>query len=335
MTYQTVTPLKVALLCGGTSNEREISLISAAGVRGILESSGHTVVEVDTGRPGFIDDIAHSGAQVAFIALHGTGGEDGAIQGVLELLGLPYTGSGVMASALAMDKYRSKVLYRFAGLNTPEAVVLRRRDGMAQAKEKVCATTGVPCVLKPVCEGSSVGIAIARSDEELEKALASCFAVCTTALAETFVEGTEITVSVIGYETLTPLPIIEIIANAGEFYDYQSKYAKGGSTHIIPARISDAAAQAAQSAAIAAHQILGCSGVSRTDMFVDKSDAVWLIETNTIPGMTPTSLLPEAARAAGIEPAELYDRLLFWAREEKRREDATAGCKKWQNEAAK
>ncbi|MDR2108437.1 MAG: ATP-grasp domain-containing protein [Coriobacteriales bacterium] len=361
MTYRTPTPLTVALLCGGVSNERAISLVSAAGVRAVLEASGHKVVVVDTGKCDFIHTIAHSGADVAFIALHGTGGEDGSIQGVLELLRLPYTGSGVLASALAMDKHRSKLLYRVAGLSTPEAVVLRGpgagraevlaavggaaaegatpaegaaaegataggaaaegaaaeggAEMLAAAEAEVLAAVGVPCVIKPVCEGSSVGITIVRRRDELAAALSDCFGVCDLALAEAFVAGTEITISVIGHDELLALPIIEIISNAGEFYDYQSKYAEGGSTHIIPARISPAAAAAAREAALVAHRMLDCSGVSRTDMIVDEDDVIWLIETNTIPGMTPTSLLPEAARAAGIEPAELYDRLLFWALE--------------------
>jgi hypothetical protein len=175
------------------------------------------------------------------------------------------------------------------------------------------AAVGIPCVIKPVCEGSSVGISLVRDAAELTRALAQCFAVCDTALAETLIEGTEVTASVIGLDELSVLPIIEIIANAGEFYDYESKYTEGGSTHIIPARVSERAAAAVREAALCAHRVLGASGVSRTDMFVDKNDAVWLIETNTIPGMTPTSLLPDAARAAGIEVAELYDRLMFWA----------------------
>jgi D-alanine-D-alanine ligase len=315
MTYRTPSPLKVALLCGGTSNERAISLVSAQGVCAVLEASGHEVTVIDTGGPGFIRNIALSGADVAFIALHGTGGEDGCIQGLLELLGLPYTGSGVLASALAMDKQRSKILYRFAGLSTPESVVLEGQDGAEQNEKKALAAIGIPCVIKPVCEGSSLGISIVREAAQLAGALASCFGVCDTALAEAFVAGTEITVSVIGAspDALLALPIIEIVANVGEFYDYESKYLQGGSTHIIPARISATAATAAREAALCAHRLLGCSGVSRSDLFVDKDDRVWLIETNTIPGMTPTSLLPEAARAAGIELADLYDRLLFWA----------------------
>jgi D-alanine-D-alanine ligase-like ATP-grasp enzyme len=337
---------------------------------------------VDTGKPGFIDTLIASKADVAFIALHGVGGEDGTIQGMLEILGMPYTGSGVLASALAMDKNRSKMLYRVAGLKTPEAIVVERGGfvcggqggqdsrgghsghsaqsdpsaqsaydtdsdqstdsldsdqdsrgdqstqsdhdtGSAQnaqcaqrAAQRVLAGIGVPCVIKPVSEGSSIGITIVRYEEELEQALSSSFAVSELAMAEAFVTGTEITVSVIGRNELQALPAIEIIANAGEFYDYQSKYTQGGSTHIIPARLDAATAAAAGQAALEAHKILGCSGVSRTDMIVDKTGSIWLIETNTIPGMTPTSLLPEAARAAGIEAAQLYDSLLMWALEE-------------------
>jgi D-alanine-D-alanine ligase len=160
-----------------------------------------------------------------------------------------------------------------------------------------------------------VGISIVHQPEDLLPALKNCFAVCKTALAETFVTGIEITVSVLGNNQPEALPIIEIVVNGSEFYDYQAKYSDGGSTHVIPARISEAASEAAARAALVAHRSLGCSGVSRTDMIVDKNDLPWVIETNTIPGMTPTSLLPDAASAAGISPAELYDKLLFWALE--------------------
>jgi D-alanine-D-alanine ligase len=307
--------MTVALLCGGTSNEREVSLVSAQGVQAVLQESGHRVVVIDTGKPGFINEITQSQPDVAFIALHGTGGEDGTIQGVLEQLRLPYTGSGVLASALAMDKYRSKILYRAAGLQTPEAIILRSEQSVETNAAHVLANIGVPCVIKPVCEGSSVGISIVRERGDLATALENCFGVCRTALAETFVSGTEITVSVIGTSPAQVLPIIEIVVNVGEFYDFQAKYASGGSTHVIPARISKAASAAAAAAALRAHEILGCHAVSRTDMIVTAADEVWLIETNTIPGMTPTSLLPDSARAAGIGAAELYDKLMFWALE--------------------
>ncbi|MDR0501340.1 MAG: D-alanine--D-alanine ligase [Coriobacteriales bacterium] len=332
---------KIVLLCGGTSNEREISLISAQGVQQVMQERGHDVVLVDTGERGFMHKIAHSGADVAFIALHGKGGEDGCIQGALELFGIPYTGSGVLASALAMDKARTKVMYESVGLSTAPGIVVSivgndslgnsahcstancpdqkaAEDDVArsvqEAHSRVVAEVGIPCVVKPVCDGSSVGVSVVHDDASLANALTSAFAVSGEVLVEKFIDGTEITVGVLGNSNAFALPIVEIVPRGG-FYDFDSKYSAGGCEHIIPARISDKAALAASAAGLAAHKVLGCSGMSRTDMIVDANDKPWLIETNTIPGMTPVSLLPDAARAAGISAAELYESFIFWALE--------------------
>ena len=362
-------PLTVALLCGGISNERAVSLKSAEGVRLGLEASGHRVKKIDTGNPRFIEELLGCNADVAFIALHGKGGEDGSIQGLLELAGIPYTGSGVMASALAMDKMRSKLLFEAAGLMTPAAAVLTVSDlslfsgvsdfsdtnsGCEHLKTPASPTApsafsvesftaptalsaesfsapsaerfseelidalikeiGLPCVIKPSKDGSSVGVSIVRSRENLRQALSKGFAVSDELLVETFIKGTEVTVPIIGNEKPAALPIIEIIP-VNEFYDYESKYSQGGSTHIIPARLSPEQLRACEEAACAAHEIIGCRGMSRVDMIVSAEGIPWIIEINTIPGMTSTSLVPDAARAANISMAELCDRLLMWALE--------------------
>jgi D-alanine-D-alanine ligase len=304
----------VALLCGGTSSEREVSLASAANVEKVLSEAGHKVVKIDTGEPRLFKTISHSGADVAFIALHGKGGEDGCIQGALELLGLPYTGSGVLASALAMDKFRSKIIYEAAGIKTPPSVVINldEKDSEDAQPANIVAEVGLPCVVKPSADGSSVGISIVREQSELPAALDKTFAVGDTALVEAFIEGIEITMPVLGASNPKVLPPIEIIP-VGEFYDYESKYAEGGSKHIVPARITADALAAASSSAMLAHQALGCWGVSRTDMIVDADNVPWVIETNTIPGMTATSLLPDSAGYIGIDNQALYELFLQWA----------------------
>jgi D-alanine-D-alanine ligase len=306
----------VALLCGGNSSEREVSLASAANVEQVLTEGGYKVIRVDSGQPHFFKAIAHAQADVAFIALHGKGGEDGCIQGALELMGIPYTGSGVLASALAMDKIRSKAIYVTAGLDTPRFIRLNRLqgDGKNASPAQIVADVGLPCVVKPAADGSSVGISIVREQQQLDQALDAAFAQGADVLVESYIAGTEITVPVLGGFRPKVLPAIEIIPK-NEFYDYASKYDEGGSRHIVPARISNDAEAAASSAAMLAHDALGCYGVSRTDMIIDASDRVWVIETNTIPGMTATSLLPDAAAHIGISNLELYELFIQYALE--------------------
>jgi len=337
--YQTARPLAVALLYGGISNEREISLLSAKNVEAELEAIGHTVVMIDTGAPGYIEKLQQEGLDVAFIALHGEGGEDGTIQGLLELLGIPYVGSGVMTSALAMDKMRAKILFEAAGVMTPIAANLIASDILACVDSPVDKTgslvlkelsadvfdaelidelakgVGLPCVVKPLRFGSSVGVTIAHDENELREALVVGFGVSPELLVEAFIKGTEVTVAVIGNDVPEVLPVIEIVP-VNEFYDYESKYAQGGSTHIIPARLPEDQLEACMDAAYEVYVILGCRGMARVDMIVSEEGVPWIFEINTIPGMTSTSLLPEAARAAGIQVGELYDRLLTWALED-------------------
>ncbi|MDR2671802.1 MAG: D-alanine--D-alanine ligase [Coriobacteriales bacterium] len=320
----------VALLCGGNSSEREVSLASAANVEQVLGRAGYQVIKIDTATPRLFKQISHAHADVAFIALHGEGGEDGCIQGALELMGLPYTGSGVLASALAMDKYRAKIIYTSAGLNTPQSVYISAagKDVPNRAgtdPEQIISKIGLPCVVKPTAAGSSVGITIVRDPERLPQALDDAFLQGSDVLIESYIAGTEITVPVLGGKNPKVLPTIEIIPK-NEFYDYASKYDEGGSRHIVPARISRDAVAAASSAALLAHEALGCWGVSRTDMIVDADDCVWVIETNTIPGMTATSLLPDAAGFIGIDNQQLYELFIQWAFEAAEKRTATEGA---------
>jgi len=301
-------------LVGGTSAEREVSLNSGAQVAAALEQGGFAVVTIDAGDAGFIGQLTASGADVVFICLHGRFGEDGTVQGLCELLGMPYVGSGVLASALAMDKVMSKHLFAQAGIASPDYLVLRRGepvdfDGVTQA-------LGAKTVVKPANEGSAIGVTISHTPAELPAAVAEAFRFDSTVLVERFVTGAEVTVGVLGNDEPEVLPTLEIVPEH-EFYDYESKYVPGMSRHIIPARISEAAQQECQRLSLAAHEALGCRGMSRADTIVEEDGTVWLLEVNTIPGMTPTSLLPDAARAAGIEFPELCARLVACAVEER------------------
>jgi D-alanine-D-alanine ligase len=307
--------LTVALLYGGISGEREVSIASGEGVREALEGEGFTLVPIDTGKPDFVDELRALKPSVAFIALHGKGGEDGSIQGLLEMLGIPFTHSGVKASALALDKLVSKLMYQVFGLDTAEFAVVHREQ-TAEDFESALERIGLPCVVKPVSDGSSLGISIPKTHSEFLHALTEAFAVGDLLLVEKFIEGVEVTVPVLGNnpDELFALPVVEIVPQ-NEFYDYESKYAEGGSEHIIPARITREEMCACQAAAIEAHRILGCTGVSRTDIIITTKSSPCVIETNTVPGMTSTSLIPEAARRVGITSGELYRLLIHYALE--------------------
>ena len=251
---------------------------------------------------------------VVILALHGTWGEDGRIQGLLDTVGIPYTGSGVLASALAMDKVMAKRVLASEGLDVPRGVVVSSASGhdLAQARK-----VGLPVFVKPVASGSSVGAAIVTSTEQLAPAIADALHFDERALVEELVGGKELTVAVIGNDDLTPLPVIEIVTKR-QFFDYTAKYSSGESEEIVPARIPDDVARRAQDIAVRAHRALGCRGMSRTDLMWS-GDRMVALEVNTIPGMTANSLLPKAARAAGIQFGDLLARFVDWALEDARR----------------
>lgn len=306
--------IRVTLLKGGVSSEREVSLRSGEASAKALRAQGFVVTEVDTGASGMIGQIIDSKPDVVFNVLHGKDGEDGCIQGFLELVGIPYTGSGVLASALAMDKSKSKMFYEAAGINTPQSVTLTKGEDVEV--EAILAKVGEKSVVKPAGEGSSVGMSIVHEAAQLFPAVEKAFECDETVLVERFVEGTEVTVAVLGNEQPEALPVIEIVPwDKSEFYDFEAKYAAGGSTHIIPARIPDEQTAECKKQAVAAHQALGCRGVSRTDFIIDGNGVCWALETNTLPGMTATSLLPDAAAKAGIEFGPLCQLLVELALE--------------------
>ena len=301
--------MKLAVLRGGKSAEREVSLRSGAQVAKALRSLGHHVFEVDLDTDTW-DTLRDGHFECVFNALHGRLGEDGTVQGLFELLGLPYTGSGVLASALCMDKVRAGKVMAGAGLHVPEFEELESKDGVsADAVERLVARLGLPMVIKPVREGSTIGLTIARNADEVASGLVLAGRYDRRVIAQRFAAGTEITVGVLATPELQVLPTLEIVSD-NPVYDYDAKYTAGKSHHIIPARIPEAARAAASDAAGRAFVELGCSGMGRVDIIVDASGTPWLLEINTVPGLTELSLLPDAARAAGIPFEQLCQRLV-------------------------
>lgn len=302
--------IKVALLSGGSSGEREISLASGEGAKGALEEAGFAVTMLDPANKADLVQLINGNFDVAFLTTHGRKGEDGTIQGFLEMVGLPYIGSGIQASAIAMDKIKSKVFYELADIPTAPAMYLGR--GEAYDPQDIVDTLGSHCVVKPATEGSSLGVEIVEGSEALGAAIEQAFTFDSQVLVESYVSGTEITVAVLGNDDLTALPVIQIVPKNAS-YDFESKYAPGGSEHLCPAPLDELITAKVQDYAKLAHKALGCAGVSRTDFIIDSEGEAWVLETNTIPGMTATSLLPDAARAAGISFPELCVKLVEYA----------------------
>jgi D-alanine-D-alanine ligase len=300
--------LTIALLSGGTSSEREVSLSSGRQVYEALDKSRYEVRHYDPRTD--LDRLVTEAGRIdaALVILHGAHGEDGTVQGLLDLLNIPYQGSGVLGSAAAMNKIAAKRLYAEAGLPIPAYTVVHR--GQSVDLDGLAVRLGVPLVVKPVVGGSSVGVRIVRTLEHLSPALASAFEHDAQVLVEAYIEGIEITGAVLGNETLEALPIIEIIPAPGhEFFDYHAKYTPGACDEICPARIDAELTARAQALSVEAHRALFCRGYSRTDLIL-KGREMFILETNTIPGMTATSLLPRAAQAAGISFSQLLDRLI-------------------------
>jgi D-alanine-D-alanine ligase len=301
--------VKVAVLCGGRSAEREVSLKSGAQVQQALRDMGHQVTAVDID-PTTWDVLRDGGFDCVFNALHGRFGEDGTVQGMLELLGLPYTGSSVLASALCMDKARANEIMAAGGLNVPEFEELEIKEGVAaDVVDRLVGRYGVPLVVKPVREGSTIGITIARDADQVASGLVLAGRYDRRVLVQRFQSGTEITVGVLATPDLQVLPTLEIVSE-NPVYDYDAKYTAGRSHHIIPARIPEAARQASAQAAGRAFTLLGCSGMARVDIIVDTAGTPWLLEVNTVPGLTALSLLPDAANAAGVTFDQLCRRLV-------------------------
>lgn len=291
---------KVGVLMGGMSSEREVSLKSGAAVSKALKGRGWDVVDVDVGRD-LPAKLVASGVQVCFLALHGRYGEDGCVQGLLEVMGIPYTGSGVRASAVAMDKIATK--RALAGV-----------PGLIMAKDAVVREVGtapfLPCVVKAPTGGSTIGVWITRTQQEYADAVRSALTTDPWVLVEELLVGEEITVAVVDGEAL---PVVRIVPKSG-FFDYEAKYTKGMTEYEVPAAIPPDAASFAQAAAVAAYRGLGCAGLCRADFMVPPGGQPVFLELNTIPGMTATSLSPMAAGHTGVSFEELVERILLGAR---------------------
>lgn len=309
---------------GGMSSEHEVSLASGTKVADSLDAERYHVIPIRIGLDGLwwfpekgalevhdaVAEMKRMGIECAFIVLHGAFGEDGRLQGLLDLVGIPYTSSGCAASALAMDKLRSKAVVRQAGIRVAEHVMFLRREWDADSAPILLAIreqVGFPCVVKSPCQGSSVGMMIPQNVDELCAGLPEVTAYGEEVMVEAFISGTEVTCAVLDVEPgkkPRALPVTEIRPVSSKFFDYHAKYTPGASKEITPAEIPADITAAVQAMAVKVHEAIGCTVWSRSDMIIDEKGPVWL-EVNTVPGMTPTSLYPQAAAAAGISYREL------------------------------
>ena len=299
----------VAVLAGGLSLEREVSLMSGRRVADALTGLGHQVSALDLD-DGLVPRLVSESFDAAFLALHGKSGEDGTIQGLLELLRIPYTGPDPTASALAWDKVTAKGLMSREGIVTPPWIAMSvdaiRDMGAARAMDQVVGRLGLPLVVKPAQGGASLGVRIVHDAEELSPALVASLSYHSVVAIERYVEGTEVAVSIVGGEAL---PLVEIVPKRGA-YDYSARYTHGATDFYAPARLDDEVSRRCQEAALRAYRHLGCRHVTRADLIVDDQGQPWFLELDTSPGMTDTSLLPMAAQAAGLSFEELCERLL-------------------------
>jgi len=313
--------MKVAVLKGGRSLERKVSLRSGAQVQDALLQLGHEVVAIDAGAE-LTPELLAARPDAVFVALHGRDGEDGTVQGLLEAIGAPYTGSGPAACMCCTDKVLAKHLMRGAGIPTPDFHFLREASikelGAAAATGDVERRLGLPLVVKPAVGGSALGVKFARTSEELPGALVGAFSYDRTILIERYVKGRDLAVSILdGDGTDEPasrpiaLPVVEAVPREEDFFDYESRYEIGMTTFVCPADLPPQTTARAQELALRVYELLGCHGVARVDLMLDDdSGELWVLETNVVPGLTETSLLPQAADAAGIGFEELVERIL-------------------------
>lgn len=300
--------LRIVVLSGGKSPEYEVSLSSGKMVLEALKKKGHNVLPLVIGKEGKgYEYLFKLKADVVFIAMHGPFGEDGTVQGLLELAGIPYTGSGVLASALGMDKLAFRQAIKETGVLVPEYLVLEKKDG----SDKVLKKISLPVVVKPSNQGSSVGVSIVREKKDLNKSLEKAFKFGPRVIAEEFLSGTEVTCGILGNENPSALPIVEIVPK-NDFFDYEAKYTPGMSEEIVPARISPGLTNKVKETALKVYRAVNCLGFGRVDIIISKGKP-YVLEINTIPGLTPNSLLPKEAAAAGIAYPELIEKVIEFA----------------------
>ena len=311
------TKKRIGVLMGGLSAERDISIRSGLAVYQGLQELGYNVVLVDVGRD-IVDVIKKEKVKIAFLALHGGTGENGAIQGLLDVIGIPYTGSGVLASALAMDKEASKKIFIYHGLNVAPFIVINQPVGarrrLAPTSERPAIDFPLPWVVKPCTEGSSIGVSIVKEESDLKACLDKAFAFGPRVIVEKFIKGRELHIAVLGDRVLGGVEVRPSL----EFYNYEAKYTSGLTEYIIPPEIDEAVYENTKSMALKTFQALGCAGAARVDFIVEESSHTpYVLEVNTLPGMTATSLLPKIAGSAGMGFKDLIEETLRLAVKEK------------------
>jgi D-alanine-D-alanine ligase len=289
----------IGVLMGGTSAEREVSLRSGTAIYNALKRLGYNVVDIDAG-PDICNELYKKKVELVFLALHGGHGENGSVQGMLEVLGLSYTGSGVLASALAMDKEASKKIFLYHKIPVPPFVVLSKEHG-AKSLE-----FDLPWVVKPATEGSSVGVSLVKSETGFKQAVETAFSYSSRAIVEKYIEGKEIHIGILNDKVLGGVEVKPSL----EFYNYEAKYTPGLTEYILPPEIDSRAYERTKAAAISAHIALGCKGATRVDLRVDIEGKPYVLEVNTIPGMTETSLLPKIASLAGFDFPALIEEII-------------------------
>lgn len=304
-----VTEKKIGVLMGGLSAEREVSLKSGDAILKALKDMGYNAAGIDVGKD-LADGLKQEKVEFAFIALHGRYGEDGAVQGMLEIMGVPYTGSGIAASALGMNKVFSKKIFEFHKLSVGQYMILEKKD-LKDWKKKV-SSLEFPAVVKPVSEGSSVGVSIVSEEKGLKDAFDLAFKYGNEIIIEKYIKGREIQVGILGKRALGAIEIIP----KRQFYDYEAKYTPNMSEHIFPARLPEQIYNEVLELGLKAHRVLGCKGYSRVDLIIDSDNRPFLLEVNTLPGMTNVSLLPEIAKGVGIDFNRLVEMILMEALKE-------------------
>lgn len=302
---------RIAVVCGGVSTEREVSLRSGEAVFKALQSKGYENAFLFDLTKDNMAELISARPDIAYLALHGKGGEDGCIQGMLELAKIPYTGPGVTSSAVCMDKIMTKRVLANAGIPTAKFMARNRMDypDLKVLAEELKKNLGLPMVVKSPCQGSSIGVVIVRKEEDMIAALEEVFKYGDHVLAEKFLDGVELTLPLLGNKEITAFPVIEITSER-EFYDYKAKYTSGLCHHIIPARIDEETSRRVVELGKQAYRILQCCGLSRVDLIVDKDEGPMVMEVNTLPGMTDMSLFPDSARYAGVSYADLVEKIL-------------------------
>jgi D-alanine-D-alanine ligase len=299
-----LTDKRIGVLMGGRSGEREVSLRSGKAIYNILRDLGYDAVTIDAGSD-LCNALKRKKVKIAFIALHGGHGENGAVQGMLEVLGIPYTGSGVLASALAMDKEASKKIFLYHKIPVSPFIVLSK-EHRAKSMDSSKVDFPLPWVVKPATEGSSIGVSIVKDKKQTPSAVKKAFSSSERVIIERYIEGKEVHIGILNNSALGGVEVRPSL----EFYSYEAKYEKGLTEYILPPEVDKRAYERAKETALSAHRALGCRGATRVDLRIDGKGKPYVLEVNTIPGMTETSLLPKVARLAGLNFSALIEEML-------------------------